>query len=100
MDGTHAYIISDRRIVHHAPNGDLSIPLEDVDTVDVHKGDLGMTIFVVTRSDGTTFHLEIDAFNGAQKFGDILQSALKKAGSDVEVPPVPGDATTMGPQSS
>lgn len=99
LEGTDAYIVTDQRVIHHSESGDYAVPLEDIEHVEVVDGELGMTVFVLTLPD-TVFRAEIDAFNGAGKFGDALRSALKQSGSNVEVPRVPGGVTTTDPSAA
>jgi hypothetical protein len=97
LEGTDAYIITDQRLVHHSQSGNYGVPLQDVTRVQITEGELGMTDFTFTLANEDIYRMQIDAFNGAAKFADAIRSALRKAGSNVTVPPVPDSAVTTGP---
>lgn len=98
MDGTNAYIVTDKRIIHHNSHGNFSTHIVDIQHVEAVEGDIGGTIFIFTTADGGISRAEIDPLNGSATFSRALRSAFEKANHDVRVPDPPGDTTTAQPQ--
>lgn len=88
-DSTNAYYVTDQRLLHHAPGGDLSIPVGQVTEVSSRDSGLGTWTYVVVGANGDALTFEIPAFNGIEKFGRGIDRALKGAGNPVEfeIPP-------------
>lgn len=88
-DGTDAYYVTDRRVLHHAPGGNLSIPLETVVEVSSRDSGLGAWTYIVVAENGDSASLEIPALNGIEQFGRAIDRALKGADNpiDFHIPP-------------
>lgn len=88
-DSSNAYYVTDKRLIHHAPGGDLSIPLGDIVEVNSLDSGLGIWTYVAVSSSGEAISFEIPAMNGISKMGRALDRALRGAGNPIqfEIPP-------------
>lgn len=76
LNGTEAYILTDRRILHHrAESTDTEMDLAEIAYVDVSSDGIGSTIIVLVDHGSNDMRLEIAPFNG----GDTFAAALERA---------------------
>ena len=76
LNSSEAAILTNRRVIYHKNNRDLSIQYTDIEDIDHRKETLGGDIFVIKSLNGEIMKIEIAPFNGGEVFKDILTDQL------------------------
>ena len=79
LDGTSAYIVTNKRVVHHRPSGTVSLDLAKV--TDIRRMDQGVMgdQFTVEHEDGRIMTLEVAPANGSELMDQSLKAAWRAA---------------------
>ena len=81
MNGTEAAILTDQRLIYHAPSGDIVFQLDEIDTYDHRNEPFIGDIIDVYAKDGRMMAIEIAPLNDGQRFLNALEKQLEQQGN-------------------
>ncbi|MFU8804679.1 MAG: hypothetical protein ACNA8W_12770, partial [Bradymonadaceae bacterium] len=84
LDGTEAYILTERQVIHHRQSGNHYVALVDVENIDVGSDGFGGTMIMIDTRQGRPMKLEIPILNGGEAFASALTRAWDRTSQPYE----------------